>query len=174
MELTTAGPDDAAWLAPLAARWFRAAFVDANDPDDVDAYVAAAFHPDQFTAELADPRTTTLLARDVDASPRQVLGYAMLVAGAGPNVVGERPVELRRLYVETALTGRGLGGALLELALARCAAAGHDVAWLGVWEHAVRAIGFYTAHGFRRVGSQPFTLGSRLQTDLVLARVVAP
>ena len=40
--------------------------------------------------------------------------------------------------------------------------------WLGVWEKNARAIAFYAKCGFRDVGSQPFLLGSDLQTDRVM------
>lgn len=214
MTVTPATVADATWLAPVAARLFRAAFADANDPDDLDAYLADAFHRDRIAEELARPDTTTLLAWDAERSgsgdgarvihvastsdrtasttpagtgagagaataatadsrataPAGFLGYAMLVAGPGAGVVANDPIEVHRLYVETARTSRGHGGRLMAVALDRAAAAGHDVAWLGVWEHNLRAIDFYTAHGFRQVGSHSFTLGSDVQTDLVLAR----
>lgn len=184
MTVTTATVADATWLAPVAARLFRAAFAEANDPDDLDAYLEEAFLPERAAEELARPDTTTLLAWDTaarDASGRSAatsggaapdgfLGYAMLVAGPGTGVVADDPVEVRRLYVETAQTSRGHGGRLMAIALDHAAAAGHDVAWLGVWEHNLRALDFYTAHGFGQVGSHSFTLGSDVQTDLVLAR----
>ena len=37
-----------------------------------------------------------------------------------------------------------------------------------------RAIRFYTKRGFTDVGSHPFTLGSDLQTDRVMARALCP
>jgi ribosomal protein S18 acetylase RimI-like enzyme len=45
--------------------------------------------------------------------------------------------------------------------------------WLGVWERNARAIAFYRRWGFADVGSQPFRLGTDLQTDRVMARRVA-
>ena len=40
--------------------------------------------------------------------------------------------------------------------------------WLGVWERNVRAQAFYRKHGFDRVGSKVFVVGSDPQTDLVM------
>jgi hypothetical protein len=42
-----------------------------------------------------------------------------------------------------------------------------------VWERNARAIAFYVKCGFRDVGSQPFLVGSDLQTDRVMARVIS-
>ena len=50
---------------------------------------------------------------------------------------------------------------------------GKDAVWLGVWDRNERAIRFYESWGFHRAGSQPFLLGSDLQTDLVMVRRIA-
>jgi ribosomal protein S18 acetylase RimI-like enzyme len=49
-------------------------------------------------------------------------------------------------------------------------ARGHDVLWLGVWEHNARARAFYARWGFVEVGEMRFLLGSDPQRDLVLER----
>lgn len=170
MHLSDASPADAPWLAPTAARLFRAAFAADNDPADMDAYVARAFGVDAVAAELADPATTTILGRASADGP--FLGYASLVAGGEDGVAGDRPVELRRLYVEADRTGTGIGRRLMAAALDRAVAHGHDVIWLGVWEHNLGARRFYRAHGFVEVGRHDFLLGSDVQTDLVLARAL--
>lgn len=170
LRLTDATPDDATWLAPVAARLFRTAFADANDPVDMAAYLADAFSVGAVRTELAATGTTTLLAHDDADGADRFLGYASLVVGTEDGVGGERPVELRRLYVESDLTGRGIGRRLMAAVLDRAAADGHDVVWLGVWEHNHGAQRFYRAHGFVEVGRHDFLLGGDLQTDLVLAR----
>ena len=40
--------------------------------------------------------------------------------------------------------------------------------WLGVWERNARAQAFYRKHGFRKVGTQIFVVGSDPQTDDVM------
>lgn len=166
MRLSDATPDDAVWLAPAAARMFRAAFADDNEPADMDAYLAEAFSVPTVRRELGAPDTTTLLAHGADG----FLGYASLVRGGEDGVRAEDPVELRRLYVASERTGTGLGGRLLAAARDRARDEGHDVVWLGVWEHNHGARRFYARQGFVQVGSHPFTLGTDVQTDLVLAR----
>jgi diamine N-acetyltransferase len=44
--------------------------------------------------------------------------------------------------------------------------------WLAVWQRNARAIAFYEKHGFHCTGTQPFLLGSDLQTDDVMVRKV--
>jgi ribosomal protein S18 acetylase RimI-like enzyme len=45
---------------------------------------------------------------------------------------------------------------------------GATTLWLGVWERNARAQAFYRKHGFGKVGSQVFVVGSDPQTDDVL------
>lgn len=75
-----ATPADLPRLAAVAEATFRAAFADANDPADIEAYVADAFAPARLAQELADPRVTYLVA-DADG---ELVGYAKLRAGTRP------------------------------------------------------------------------------------------
>lgn len=162
-----AGENDAQLLAEMGERTFRNAFGDLNQPEDMDDYVAKSFSFAQIDSELQDPRSIFLLAYE-DGNP---VGYARLLAGEAPAAVrGERPVELVRIYVESALTGRGYGKLLLHECQRTAKEAGHETIWLGVWEKNVGAIRFYERWGFRKVGEQVFVLGTDVQTDWVMER----
>jgi ribosomal protein S18 acetylase RimI-like enzyme len=71
------------------------------------------------------------------------------------------PVTVRRAVVGDAST------------LAEAAGRGKDAVWLGVWERNARAIRFYEEWDFHPAGTQPFLLGTDLQTDLVMVRRIA-
>jgi ribosomal protein S18 acetylase RimI-like enzyme len=165
-----ARPDDAALLTELGASTFAETFEAANTPEDFAAYMAAAFGEDTQRAELEDPDTTVFFAeRDGDA-----VGYVMLREGRVPSgVAADDALQIARLYARQRLLGRGIGAALMQRALAEAAGRGKDAVWLGVWDRNERAIRFYESWGFHRVGSQPFLLGSDLQTDLVMVRRIA-
>ena len=167
LQVRAATPADVPWLADFGEAAFRAAFADANDPADMEAYLSESFAPGRVAQELADPRNTFLVA-EADGEPA---GYAKLRAGApDPAVRGPRPVELERIYA--ARPGGGIGVVLLRACLGAAAAAGHETMWLGVWEENPRAIAFYRREGFTDVGTHPFVLGSVTQTDLVMERPV--
>jgi GNAT superfamily N-acetyltransferase len=83
-------------------------------------------------------------------------------------VTGEAPVEIGRFYVDRPWQGRGLAQRLMAAARDAARDLGGITVWLAVWEHHPRAIAFYQKQGFRDVGSQPFRLGSDLQTDRVM------
>lgn len=156
MRIRPALPPDAAALAELAARTFVETFAAANTAEDIAAYVAATYGQALQEAEIADPSMLTLIAED----------DGPLVAFAQMRL-GDR-IEIARFYVARERHGRGIAHALMDAVIA---AAGSKTLWLGVWEHNPRAIRFYEKCGFRVTGTQPFLLGSDVQTDLVMVRL---
>lgn len=163
---------DVALLAELGARTFVDAFSADNDPQDLERYVADAFSHERIATELAQDGSVFLVAHD-DAYASAPVGYCRLQRGATDDSVDARtPIELVRIYIEPATTGRGYGSALLQACLDEAARGGHDVIWLGVWEHNLRARRFYERWGFRHVGDHTFMLGRQRQRDHVMARPV--
>jgi len=158
-------------LAEIGRETFADTFGPDNTPEDMAAYLAGAFGPEQQAAELADPRVRFLIA-EAEGEPA---GFCQLKFGPGPVVVGgARPMEIVRIYARQAWIGKGVGARLMRAALAEAANAGCDVVWLGVWERNPRAIAFYRKWVFEAVGAQTFLLGSDLQRDVVMARAVGP
>ena len=81
-------------------------------------------------------------------------------------------VEISRFYVDRRHHGRGIAQALMAEAYQAAGELGGKTIWLGVWERNPRAIAFYAKSGFVDVGSHPFLVGSDLQTDRVMVRVI--
>ncbi len=54
--------DDAQLLAKLGARTFSETFAADNSTENMSAYLAVAFKPEQQAAELADPRSSFHIA----------------------------------------------------------------------------------------------------------------
>lgn len=161
---------DAALLAELGARTFSETFANENTPENMAAYLAAAFSPEQIAADLADPRCAFLIAETDGVA----VGYAMLRSGAVPDrVAGERPIELVRLYVSQHNLGSGVGAALMQACIDDAKRGGHQTLWLGVWEHNIRAQAFYRKWNFREVGRHLFQLGDDPQTDLLMQRSIS-
>jgi ribosomal protein S18 acetylase RimI-like enzyme len=160
---------DAPLLAQLAARTFQETFAADNKPEDMTAYLTAAFGPEKQAAELADPRSIFFIAEANDAAA----GYAQLHAGdAPPCIEGPNSIELSRIYVAKEFLGRGVGEALMRACMDEASRAGHHTIWLGVWEKNERAQAFYRKWGFQVVGQHIFQLGSDPQTDLLMARAL--
>lgn len=149
--------DDAAALAELAARTFRDTFAEYNKAEDMDSYMSEAYGEARQRAEILDPARITL----VDDSRSSLIAYAQLRL-ALPDI------EIGRFYVDRPWHGRGVAQSLMNAIIELARELGATRIWLGVWEHNRRAIAFYEKFGFRDCGSQPFLLGSDLQTDRVM------
>ena len=162
-------PAEAEAIAALAARSFREAWQAYNTPADMDAYCLEHFVPARIAADLREPAVRYLLA-DLDGA---LPGYLRLVAGSlNDSVAARRPLEISRLYVCRDWHGRGVGPALMQAGLLHAARAGHDVAWLAVWQRAAQALAFYRKWGFEVTGSASFLLGADLQDDYVMRRAL--
>lgn len=165
--IRTMTAEDVILLADLGAQTFREAFATDNTPDDMAAYLEKSFHPEQVAQELADPKSTFLLAEIAG----KAVGYAKLQNGdVAEGVSGGKPIELVRLYVLQECIGQGVGAALMQNSINHAKAQGFDTLWLGVWEHNTRAQKFYQKWGFEVVGSHIFVLGNDEQTDWVMQR----
>ncbi|HEX8395460.1 MAG TPA: GNAT family N-acetyltransferase [Longimicrobium sp.] len=164
--IRAAQPADAEALAELGARTFSDAFAADNRPEDMAAYMAQAYTPEQMAAELADPWIVTVVAE----SEGKLVAYAQVGRGSAPPCVTGDPVELRRFYLDRAWQGSGLAAPLMAEAVRAASFLGGTTFWLGVWERNPRAIRFYTKHGFVDVGSHVFQLGSDAQTDRIMSR----
>lgn len=169
LEIRHAGGDDAALLSDLGARTFAETFAADNSPENMAAYLAAAFTPEQQAAELADTQSSIFIAETDEVA----VGYAMLRSGDAPeSVTGEKPIELVRLYVSRESLGSGVGAALMQVCIEDAKRGGHDTLWLGVWEHNTRAQAFYRKWNFVNVGTHVFQLGDDPQTDFLMQRSV--
>lgn len=168
--IRSAKADDAELLAELGSRTFSEAFAQDNTPENMGAYLATAFSPEQQAAELSDSHTTFLIAEN----NRVAVGYSMLRAGSElDSVTGNNPIELVRLYVSRECLGSGVGAALMRACIAEAKKRGYETLWLGVWEHNHRAQSFYRKWKFIEVGTHIFHLGDDPQTDLLMQRSIS-
>lgn len=156
-----ATPDDAARLAEFGARTFQETFGAHNRPEDMETFLSSAYGVEVQLAEIADPARITLIVEEGEA----LIAYAQLW-------VHIPEVEIGRFYVDSAWHGRGIAQSLMSVVLDVARDLGATRLWLGVWERNAKAIAFYEKCGFVDCGSQPFLLGSDLQTDRVMERAV--
>ena len=169
LSIRRATPDDASLIADIGASTFDASFGADNRLEDMEQYLSLSFSKAHIEAQLADPSSNFLLAYE----DCKAVGYVMLRVSKKPiSVIGTKPVELVRLYIEEKIIGKGYGSALMNSCLKEAKKNGYGTIWLGVWEKNLRAIRFYENWGFTKVGTKEFVLGSDLQNDHIMARPV--
>ena len=169
LSIRRARPDDASLITDIGASTFETSFGADNRLEDMEQYLSLSFSKAHIEAQLSDPSSVFLLAYE----DCKAVGYVMLRVSKKPiSVIGTKPVELVRLYIEEKIIGKGYGSALMNSCLKEAKKNGYGTIWLGVWEKNLRAIRFYEKWGFTKVGTKEFVLGSDLQNDHIMARPV--
>ena len=152
---------DAAKLAEFARRTFYETFAGTAPDDDMTLFLSQAYGEPQQRAELEDAGLITLIAEEDGV----IAAFAQLRPGDGE-------LEVNRFYVDRPFQGRGLAQALMVVAEEIAVAQGARRMWLGVWERNHRAQAFYAKCGFRDCGSHEFVVGTDVQTDRLMEKVI--
>ncbi|MHB1311726.1 MAG: GNAT family N-acetyltransferase [Gemmatimonadaceae bacterium] len=148
---------------------FQATYGPQQEPESLARHVAERLNDDRLQDELHDASRTLLLLE----SGTSLAGFALLRAWEAPPEVGAaNAVEVERFYVGQAWHGRGLAAPLMTAALDVARAAGHDAAWLSVWERNPRAIRFYEKQGFAIVGRHVYYFDGQPEDDHLMVRAL--
>jgi len=167
IEIRQANADDELLLSVLATVTFYEAYFEQDSPQDLANYLYESFAPEQIGTELADPHTAFFIA----FRNGKAVGYAKLLDNStADGVEGERPVELKRIYLVERTWGTGIGERLLAHCEATAKERGHDVVWLGVWQENRRGQSFYRKQGFTKVGTITFPYGDSVGINDVMLK----
>ncbi len=162
---------DAADYSTFAERLFRETYAEGYDPADIDQYVAQAFSPAKQASEIREPGGRVLVIED---ERNGMLGFAHIrQTPTPPALTGRFALEISRFYVDRPWHGQGLARVLMSACIAEARSRGADTLWLLVYQDNARAVAFYEKSGFKRAGTQPFRLGSRVDQDWLMIRIIA-
>lgn len=167
MILQPATPADAARLADLGTRSFVAKFGDLYRPQDLADFLAESHSTARAAKEIADPAYRVMLALEDGA----LVGFCKMdmTCGWPEHARGARVVQLKQLYTEPAATGRGIGAALTDWALAEARAFGADEVQLSVYSENPGAQRFYRRYGFAKVADIFFMVGEKRDDEFLYA-----
>ena len=170
--LRPAQPGEAAALAALARDSFLDKFGAMYRPEDLATFLAEQHTPEIVAAQIADPAYRVLLATRDGA----LAGYCKLVLACGwPEYArGTRAIELKQLYTAAGATGGGIGGALMDWAMAEARAEGADEIQLSVFSGNEGAQRFYHRYGFAKVADIHFMVGEQRDEEFLFARMISP
>jgi ribosomal protein S18 acetylase RimI-like enzyme len=167
MTLRPATPEDAAALSRLATDSFVAAFGHLYRPEDLAAFLEENRPVERYRADLSDPAKRVHLA-EIDG---KLAAYCLIVFGEHfeerPEPRPEKPAFISQLYCAPDMTGRGLGAALIEWAIAEARDWGADAIQLSVFSENFGAQRFYRRYGFERVADIDFWVGDHRDHELL-------
>ncbi|WP_070378357.1 GNAT family N-acetyltransferase [Rhodococcus sp. WMMA185] len=174
VEINPAGIWDSEAIADVAAATFPLACPPHATEEDVATFIDDVLSAERFSEYLTDPNRTVLKVTH-DGS---IVGYAMLIDGEPADadvqeMVSLRPTtEISKLYVLPGSHGTGVASAMMDAIVERATAAGCAGLWLGVNQQNVRAQRFYGKHGFTKVGTRTFVVGTQVHHDYVMQRAL--
>ncbi|EHJ55959.1 hypothetical protein HMPREF9318_00184 [Streptococcus urinalis FB127-CNA-2] len=82
----------------------------------------------------------------------------------------EDAFEIQRIYILRQYQGHGLGNKLFQYAMEKAYESKKSWAWLGVWEHNIKAQGLYRKNGFERFSEHHFITGDLVETDWLMKK----
>lgn len=164
--LRPATPDDAPALAALGRASFVDAFGHLYSPADLTSFLDEVHDEARVAARIADPERVYRLAEDADGT---LAGYCQLVLRDSfePSSSAARPITLSQLYCAGSATGSGLGGALMDWALAEARTRGADEIRLSVWAENHGAQRFYARYGFEKIADIDFWVGQQRDDEFL-------
>lgn len=162
--------DDVPALSRLAIASFVAKFGHLYAQADLDAFLAENLSEAAVAADLADPDRLYRLAERGGS----LAGFAKigLTCGFPAHARGARVMELKQLYTAPDATGGGIGGALMDWAMAEFSARGADEVQLSVYAHNDGAHRFYRRYGFDKVADITFRVGNHIDPEFLFARML--
>lgn len=157
---------DASLIADLSRTTFYQAFAKDNTESDMELFMNEQFTKERLMQEVEKGAGIFLLAYDSD----EAVGYARI--RVDNKLKHEDAVEVARIYALDKAIGKGVGKALMETCLQIANDMQMKAVWLGVWEKNERAIAFYQKWGFEKFGEHKFLLGTDLQTDCLMKKIL--
>jgi len=158
-------------LAELARRTFSDAFGHSLSPSNLAAHLQNNLSDAYFrTAAAVD----VFLVAGIDARLIAYVQFGAVEIPASERAPGDQ--ELRRLYVESAFQGRGIGRQLLDAALDHPRLKAAANVFLDVWDENDGARRLYERYGFAVVGAHAFAVasGATSTRDLIMVRRQRP
>lgn len=159
-------PGDLAALVALSQKTFTDKFGHLYHPEDLAAFLAESHSEAAYRAYLADPANLIRVAEYGDGK----LGAYLLCSPLSLPSKGALPgaVEMKRLYVDAPLQGRGLGSRFVDEALGWARSRGAPEMYLSVYSENDGAQRLYARYGWEKVGEFIFPVGRHEDLEFLL------
>ena len=157
-------PADAPVLTAMARRTFYDTFTGTCTEADMQDFLDTFYNESRISSELSDENDHIYFA-ELDGTPVAFLRFGETPVQF-PYNTSLKPLELNRIYVDSAYKGKGIAQQLMDFYMSYAQHNGYQFLWLGVWEYNHRAQAFYRRYGFAFTGyTHPFPIGNTPQTD---------
>jgi ribosomal protein S18 acetylase RimI-like enzyme len=161
--------EDVRIVTQIAKATFFETFAQDNSPDDMDKYAEQNLNEDKFREQLSNADSEFYIVYEEEIP----VGYMKLNFGqAQTELRDESSMEIERIYVKRKYHGKKYGQHLHEKAVEVARKRKVIYLWLGVWEHNLKAIGFYEKNGFVAFDKHVFKVGTDEQVDVMMKKTL--
>jgi GNAT superfamily N-acetyltransferase len=167
MTTRAATPADAAALDRIFDTSFCDTFAHLYRREDLEQFLAG-FSLDQWRAQLADPA----YAFRIGQSEGGPVGYVKLGPLKLPIEPGGPALLLDQMYLLKEHHGSGIAPALMDWAIEEARRRGAHELYLTVFTENHRARRFYERYGFEPVGRYEFMVGSHVDEDVIMRKIL--
>ena len=133
-------------LSFIAKKTFYDTFTGTCSEDDMSDFLERFYNENTLAEEVENNNFQYFFAEFGE----QIVGYILFSDGevSFDEIKDSTALELKRLYVLNNYHGKGIAHEMMNFLLDYARAQGYDNAFLGVWEHNIKAQKFYQKHGF--------------------------
>lgn len=169
ISIKLASINDAETIADLSRKTFHETFAPHNTVKDMEIFLQEQFTKSSLIAEVGVSFNTFFLAY----ADEKIAGYMKLRERDNlKELHGLKSLEIARIYATAMMVGKGVGSSLMQHAIDVAMLKQKQVIWLAVWEKNQKAIDFYLKWGFEIFGKQIFVLGTDLQKDWLMKKML--
>lgn len=167
MTLRLANSADAATIADLGRRAFVAKFGHLYSAENLARFLDDAHTQAKVLKELADPQVRVALIEQNSA----IASFCKIIRASSlpTRTAAKSPMELKQLYTDPDLIGRGHGARLMEWALAQAQDWEADEMQLSVYADNPQAQAFYRKFGCEKVADIEFWVGDHCDPEFMFA-----
>jgi ribosomal protein S18 acetylase RimI-like enzyme len=166
LTVRNAVPGDLPALVALSQKTFTDKFGHLYHPEDLAAFLTESHGEAAYRAYLADPENLIRVAECDNGKLGAYLLCSPLSLPADSALPGA--VEMKRLYVDAPLQGRGLGSRFVEEALAWARSRGAPEMYLSVYSENDGAERLYARYGWQKVSEFIFPVGRHEDLEYLL------
>ncbi|AXT26976.1 GNAT family N-acetyltransferase [Ruegeria sp. AD91A] len=170
MKLRPARKSDAASLAALSIEVWIGTYLRHGVSSFFAEFALSEFTTARFETLLEEGSDLLVVSENRDG----IDGYIRLAEGRDPPIDGLSDLEIVTFYVQSRHHGKGIGSALLQVAIDHCRNKGRTEIWLTTNSENAPAIDFYLSKGFRQVGVTDFRIADQAYPNHVLALNMSP
>jgi len=170
MTLRPATPADVPALSDLGRRGFIAKFGHLYSAENLARFLAETHSEAVVTAQFANPEMKIAVIEEAGhlASFCKIVRTSTLP----PHTSAKSPMELKQLYTDPDLIGRGHGARLMDWALAEARGWQADEMQLSVYAHNPEAQRFYRRYGLEKVADITFAVGDHIDPEFMFAKAL--